>query len=75
MQKLYFLGPKGTYSELAALRFLKILSSEYALEWVSTIAKIIDLFTVGHGSMSCIIKDGVHDIIAEIKKMLNNNAK
>lgn len=39
------------------------------------IAKIIDLFTVGHGSMSCIIKDGVHDIIAEIKKMLNNNAK
>ncbi len=43
MQKLYFLGPKGTYSELAALRFLKILSSEYALECVSTIAKIIDL--------------------------------
>ncbi len=42
MKKLYFLGPKGTYSELAANKVKKILP-EYELTPVSTIAKVVDL--------------------------------
>ena len=41
MKRLYFLGPKGTYSELAALKAKKIIN-EYELTTVSTIAKIIE---------------------------------
>lgn len=42
MKYLYFLGPKGTYSELAANKITKILP-EYEMTPVSTIAKIVDL--------------------------------
>ena len=40
--KLYFLGPKGTYSELAAKKINERLP-EYILTPVSTIAKVVDL--------------------------------
>ncbi len=43
MEKLYYLGPKGTYSEKSALEFLKILPKKYTQEPISTINKIVDL--------------------------------
>ena len=42
MKTLYFLGPKGTYSETAALKVQKIIP-DYELKPVSTIAKVIDI--------------------------------
>lgn len=42
MNNLYYLGPKGTYSELAALKALEILK-DYELHEISTIAKVIEL--------------------------------
>ena len=42
MKKLYFLGPKGTYSESACLKIKKLLP-DCEMEAVSTIAKIVDL--------------------------------
>ena len=41
--KLYYLGPKGTYSELAANKIKSILNCELDLIPVSTIAKIVEL--------------------------------
>lgn len=43
MKKLYFLGPKGTYSEIAAKKINEALKDQYVLEEVSTITKIVDL--------------------------------
>ena len=43
MRRLYFLGPKGTYSELAAKKISRILGDDIIFEEVSTISKIIDL--------------------------------
>ena len=40
--KLYFLGPKGTYSELVAKKINEILP-QYDMEAVSTITKVVDL--------------------------------
>lgn len=42
MKKLYFLGPKGTYSEIAANKTAKMLESVELIP-VSTIAKVIDI--------------------------------
>ena len=43
MEKLYFLGPRGTYCETAAKKFLSVLGQKYHIEPVSTIAKIVDI--------------------------------
>lgn len=43
MSKLYFLGPKGTYSETGAKKAFEILGKSYILEPVSTISKIVEL--------------------------------
>ena len=43
MKKLYFLGPKGTYSEQAAIKFKKVLNLNLELIPISTIAKIVDI--------------------------------
>lgn len=43
MKKLYFLGPKGTYSEIAAKKIANFLTEEIELIPVSTIAKVVDL--------------------------------
>ena len=49
MKKLFYLGPNGTYSELAALK-VKNLLSQYDLTPISTIAKIIN--TVGEDDIA-----------------------
>lgn len=43
MKKLYFLGPKGTYSEQAALKAREILNENLELIPISTIVKIVDI--------------------------------
>jgi len=42
MKQLFFLGPNGTYSELAAIKINDFLK-DYELKPISTIAKIVDL--------------------------------
>lgn len=42
MKKLLFLGPKGTYSESAAIKMQQYLKEEYILTPISTISKTID---------------------------------
>lgn len=43
LPKLYFLGPKGTYSEAGAKQALKYLNNGYELFEVSTISKVVEL--------------------------------
>ncbi len=43
MPDLFFLGPRGTYSEIGAKKALGFLDDDYTLRPVSTIPKIIDL--------------------------------
>ncbi len=43
MKALYFLGPKGTYSEIAATKISKILDDETNLIEISTIKKVATL--------------------------------
>lgn len=43
MKKLYFLGPKGTYSEQCAKKAVQIIRQEIELVAISTIPKIIDI--------------------------------
>lgn len=40
---LYYLGPKGTYSELSAKKIIKFLKKDCKLIPISTIAKVVDL--------------------------------
>ena len=47
MKNLYYLGPRGTYSEQVAKKILNILSS-YELKPISTIAKIVDLVNLSN---------------------------
>lgn len=42
MPNLYFLGPRGTYSEISAKKALEFLGGEYFLKDVSTIPKIVE---------------------------------
>ena len=41
--KLYYLGPKGTYSEQAANKIKALMNCELDLVPISTIAKIVEL--------------------------------
>lgn len=43
MKKLYFLGPKGTYSEVASNKAIKVLDFEVEKVEISTLAKIVNL--------------------------------
>ncbi|MBQ4647267.1 MAG: prephenate dehydratase [Candidatus Gastranaerophilales bacterium] len=43
MKKLYFLGPKGTYSEIGANKIKNVLNEQVELIPISTIAKIVEL--------------------------------
>lgn len=40
---LYYLGPKGTYSELSAKKIIKFLKTDWIKIPISTIAKVVDL--------------------------------
>ena len=43
MSVLYFLGPKGTYSETGAKKALAYLGADYEMQAVSTISKVVEL--------------------------------
>ena len=43
LKKIYFLGPKGTYSEYCAKRAIDILNEKFELVEISTIPKIIEI--------------------------------
>ncbi|WP_158966500.1 prephenate dehydratase [Paraglaciecola sp. L3A3] len=47
MNKLATLGPKGTYSESAALKYIDSCDTDYEIEYLSTIKKVLD--SVGQG--------------------------
>ena len=53
MKKLYYLGPKGTYSELACGYANKVLFFDYKPAPVSTIAKIIEM--TSKSPLSCAV--------------------
>ncbi len=62
MKKLYFLGPKGTYSEIAAKKINEFLKDEYILEEVSTITKIVDL--IGENDIAILpIENSIEGIV------------
>ena len=60
MSKLYFLGPKGTYSEVGAKKALDFLSANYQMSAVSTISllsnSIVKLRDVVTKTLNFIIK-------------------
>ncbi len=43
MSELYFLGPKGTYSETGAKKALEFLGKDYQMTAISTISKVVEL--------------------------------
>ena len=62
MKKLYFLGPKGTYSEIAAKKINEFLRDEYILEEISTITKIVDL--IGENDIAILpIENSIEGIV------------
>lgn len=63
MKKLYFLGPKGTYSEQAAIKIKKILNEELELIPISTIVKIVDLATKNNALALVPIENSIEGIV------------
>ena len=51
MTNLYFLGPKGTYSEVGAKKASEFLGGDYELKDVSTISKVVELVNNEGNSM------------------------
>ncbi len=60
--KLYFLGPRGTYSELAAKKINKLLP-KYDMEAVSTIAKVVDLVNSSDNIAVLPIENSIEGIV------------
>ena len=69
MKTLYFLGPKGTYSETAALKIKKIMP-EYELKTVSTIAKVIDIVNNNNESIGVLPIENLIDGV--VRQTLDN---
>ena len=77
MPDLLFLGPKGTYSEMGALKASELLSGNYTLKVVSTIPKIVDMvnkndFLVGvlpfENSIEGIVRPAIDNIyLSDVK--------
>ena len=64
MKKLYFLGPKGTYSEKAAKKFLSFLNDVYETCPISTIAKVIELVNSNEKSIGVVpIENSIEGIV------------
>lgn len=64
MKKLYFLGPKGTYSEIAAKNFAYLLKDDFDLIPVSTIAKVIELTSLESSSCAVVpIENSIEGIV------------
>ncbi len=69
MKRLYFLGPKGTYSEIAAQKVNKLLP-QYELKTVSTIAKVIDLVNNDENSVGVLPIENLIDGV--VRQTLDN---
>ncbi len=66
MNKLYFLGPKGTYSEIAANKIASMLKEEYILESVSTIAKIVEVLGLNDRNIGVLpIENSIEGIVRQ----------
>lgn len=66
MEKLFYLGPKGTYSELAALKMREILDVEYSITPVSTIAKVVDMVYKNPQSLGVLpIENAIEGIVRQ----------
>lgn len=64
MKKIYYLGPKGTYSEFAANNIKEKLALDYGLEPISTIAKIVDILQNNVNSVGVLpIENSIEGIV------------
>jgi len=64
MKKLYFLGPKGTYSELAAKKAKEVIDN-IELEDISTIAKIVELVNKSDNIAVLPIENSIEGIVRQ----------
>ena len=63
---LYFLGPKGTYSELASKIISKFLDFEVEFKEVSTIAKVASLVNENSDSIGVLpIENSIEGIVRQ----------
>ena len=76
MKKLYFLGPKGTYSEIAANKINEILKFDEMIP-ISTIAKIVDLVNNDSRSFGILpIENSIEGIVRPtVDALLFNNVQ
>jgi len=73
--KLYFLGPKGTYSEIAAKKVEKMIKG-VELSAVSTIAKIVELVNSSDGIAVLPIENSIEGIVRPtIDNIYNSDVK
>ena len=77
MNKFYFLGPKGTYSEIAANKIASMLKEEYILESVSTIAKIVDFLNIQEDNIGVLpVENSIEGIVRQsIDSLYLSNVK
>lgn len=70
MKKLYFLGPKGTYSEQCANKANEILGQEHELVAISTIPKIIEI--LNSNPFSCAVLPVENSIEGIVRPTIDN---
>ncbi len=77
MEKLFYLGPKGTYTELAALKMCEITKEKYILTPVSTIAKVTDSVFKTPDSLGVLpIENAIEGIVRQsIDSIYSNDVK
>ena len=63
MRKIYYLGPKGTYSEYAAKKIKDILNLDLELIPISTIAKIVDIVQKDNSLAMLPIENSIEGIV------------
>lgn len=64
--KLYYLGPKGTYSETCAKKILKIINKDFEPIAVSTIFKTIDIINQDENSVAVLpIENMIQGIVRQ----------
>lgn len=66
MKTLYFLGPKGTYSESASRKIAEFLDFDVEFKEVSTIAKVANLVNQNHNSIGVLpIENSIEGIVRQ----------
>lgn len=66
MKTLYFLGPKGTYSELASKKISEFLDFEVEFKEVSTIAKVANLVNENPDSIGVLpVENSIEGIVRQ----------